>query len=229
MLSRADLAKEMNKEIDHVSSALSLKVRESKATWPSIIDHAYLLTRSLLGQGSCCIAALPQVEQGESHRCKPGMTWLPCARNPTDDDTGAGGLQRYFEDPAKLRAGAGIDNPESSGTSSSSSKSQPRIKRIRGFQCQICFDETEKSPETIALTCDHRYCKDCYTSYLRQKIKEEGEAKEIQCMASKCNIVMDERTVELLVDEATCDRWVALNPQLQSNLIPHTSVGTENY
>jgi ariadne-1 len=123
-------------------------------------------------------------------------------------------LQRYFEDSDKLRAGAGIDNPESSGTSSSSSssKSQPRIKRIRGFQCQICFDDTEKSPETIALTCDHRYCKDCYTSYLQQKIKEEGEAKEIQCMAPKCNIVMDERTVELLVDEATCDRCV---PQFQ--------------
>ena len=31
-------------------------------------------------------------------------------------------------------------------------------------------------------------------------------------MAPKCNIVMDERTVELLVDEATCDRCV---PQFQ--------------
>ena len=149
------------------------------------------------GQGSCCIAQVPQVEQGEGHRCETQQPDQPLV------GTADAHLQRYFEDPDKLRAGAGIDNPESSGTSSSS---QPRIKRIRGFQCQICFDDTEKSPETIALGCDHRYCKECYTSYLQQKIKDEGEAKEIQCMAPKCNIVLDERTVELLVDEATCDR-----------------------
>lgn len=34
----------------------------------------------------------------------------------------------------------------------------------------------------------------------------EAEAKSIQCMAADCSIVMDERTVELLVDDATMER-----------------------
>lgn len=37
----------------------------------------------------------------------------------------------------------------------------------------------------------------------------EGEAKSIQCMSHNCNIVMDERTVELLVDAATMDKYVS--------------------
>lgn len=40
--------------------------------------------------------------------------------------------------------------------------------------------------------------------------RNEGEAKEIQCMAPKCSIVMDERTVELLVDEDAMERWVVI-------------------
>jgi ariadne-1 len=76
-------------------------------------------------------------------------------------------LDRYFDNPDELRQNAGID-PKPEG---SSGKSQPRIKRIRGFVCTICYDEDEQSKETIALSCDHRFCKDCYTSYLTNKIK----------------------------------------------------------
>lgn len=76
-----------------------------------------------------------------------------------------------MEDPDKLRIDAGIDLPESSSASTSNGKAQPRIKRIRGFVCEICYDEPSGSVETIALGCDHRYCRECYTSYLNNKIK----------------------------------------------------------
>lgn len=72
-----------------------------------------------------------------------------------------------MEDPDTLRQDAGIDYPEAS---TSSSKSGPRLKRIRGFVCEICFDDSEASKETIALGCDHRYCRECYRSYLETKI-----------------------------------------------------------
>lgn len=104
-----------------------------------------------------------------------------------------------MEDPETLRQDAGIDMPEAS-----TSQAQPRLKRIKVFTCEICY--TEGNLQTMALGCNHRYCKDCYTSYLEQKIREEGEAKAIQCMAANCNIVMDERTVSMLVDSATLDR-----------------------
>lgn len=35
--------------------------------------------------------------------------------------------------------------------------SQPRLKRVRGFVCDICYDE-DGQKETLALSCDHR-CK----------------------------------------------------------------------
>lgn len=34
----------------------------------------------------------------------------------------------------------------------------------------------------------------------------EGEAKSIECMAADCNIIVDERTVALLIDHDTLDR-----------------------
>jgi len=34
--------------------------------------------------------------------------------------------------------------------------SQPRLKRVRGFTCEVCYDDETK--ETLALNCDHR-CK----------------------------------------------------------------------
>lgn len=34
------------------------------------------------------------------------------------------------------------------------STSQPRLKRVRGFTCEICYDEETK--ETLAMNCDHR-------------------------------------------------------------------------
>lgn len=57
-----------------------------------------------------------------------------------------------------------MDAPESS-------KAQPRLKRIRGFVCEICYDDSEREKETIALGCGHRYCRDCYASYLESKIR----------------------------------------------------------
>lgn len=81
---------------------------------------------------------------------------------------------------------------------------QPRLKRMRKFTCQICFDD-DGTKETIALSCDHRYCRDCYTSYLNQKI-QDGESKRIQCMATDCPLIVDEKTVELLVDEQMSNR-----------------------
>lgn len=37
---------------------------------------------------------------------------------------------------------------------------QPRLKRVRGFACEVCYDE--QAQETLALSCDHR----CAFSFL---------------------------------------------------------------
>jgi ariadne-1 len=46
---------------------------------------------------------------------------------------------------------------------------------------------------------DFTVCKDCYSQYLTSKIVDEGESRRIQCMANDCKVIVDEKTVELLV------------------------------
>ncbi|CEP13362.1 hypothetical protein [Parasitella parasitica] len=70
------------------------------------------------------------------------------------------------------------------------------------FMCDICCDDSSDM-ETISVSCGHRFCRTCYTHYVVQKIREEGESRRIQCPDSKCAVIVDEKTVELLVDSKT--------------------------
>lgn len=80
-------------------------------------------------------------------------------------------------------------------------------KRVKNsFTCEICFDD-DPDMETTALSCEHRFCNTCYEHYLRQKIIEEGECRNIQCPQDKCNRIVDEKTVSLLVDDKVKSRY----------------------
>jgi ariadne-1 len=50
-----------------------------------------------------------------------------------------------MDSPEKALAAAGIHE---GGT-------QPRLKRVRGFVCDVCYDE-DGTQETLALSCDMR-------------------------------------------------------------------------
>lgn len=63
-----------------------------------------------------------------------------------------------MEEPDQCKADAGLEVGR-----------QPRLKRMHNFLCEVCYDE-EDTKETLALSCNHRYCKDCYTAYIKQKI-----------------------------------------------------------
>ena len=80
----------------------------------------------------------------------------------------------------------------------------PKLVKIPDFCCDICCDSGDDI-ESLALSCGHRFCKDCYSQYLTQKIKVEGECRNIQC-PSDCNIIVDENTIRLLVSEDTYRR-----------------------
>ncbi|KAI7866800.1 uncharacterized protein EV154DRAFT_453990 [Mucor mucedo] len=70
------------------------------------------------------------------------------------------------------------------------------------FMCEICCDDSPDM-ETISISCGHRFCKKCYTHYINQKIREEGESRRIQCPENNCPVIVDEKTVALLVDNET--------------------------
>jgi ariadne-1 len=81
---------------------------------------------------------------------------------------------------------------------------QPQLRVIKDFCCDIYCNDSENL-ETFALSCEHRFCIDCYKHYLTQKIKEEGESRHITC-AGDCKLIVDEKTVQLLVDPPVYER-----------------------
>ena len=64
--------------------------------------------------------------------------------------------------------------------------------------CSICFDDSQT--EFDCLSCDHKFCSDCWALYLTGKIREAESA--IRCMASGCTIMVpDSFIVKILSDE----------------------------
>ena len=75
-------------------------------------------------------------------------------------------LEMYMENPEKVLEDAGLGPTFAEA---------PKTRTIPGFECEICY-ENGPSLQSYAMKCGHRYCADCYTQYLTQKVKEEGEA-----------------------------------------------------
>src|SRR5436305_10698686 len=85
-------------------------------------------------------------------------------------------IESYMDDPERTLKKAGIVNHDDL-----KGQQQHTIQRIKGFECEICFDD-ENSMESYALRCGHRACSLCWKTYLSKKIKEEGESSKIQCL-----------------------------------------------
>ncbi|PWZ00334.1 hypothetical protein BCV70DRAFT_226900 [Testicularia cyperi] len=113
-------------------------------------------------------------------------------------------IERYMDSPEKVNLEAGVHEDPA----------RPRLQKLANFTCEICFlssdDFLKRQMETLSLACGHRYCVDCYRHYMHQKIREEGESRRMQCMREKCNLVIDERTVGLVVEREDFDRYKIL-------------------
>ncbi|KAJ3385839.1 hypothetical protein HDU92_002824 [Lobulomyces angularis] len=109
-------------------------------------------------------------------------------------------IEKYFADSESTMREAGVFlNPEQ----------RPKLLKINGFCCDICCDDDEDL-ESLALSCQHRFCINCYQQYLELKIKDEGESRNIQCPGRQCSLKVDEKTVELVVSEDVFKRYVKL-------------------
>ncbi|KAG0236529.1 hypothetical protein BGW41_000397 [Actinomortierella wolfii] len=74
-----------------------------------------------------------------------------------------------------------------------------------GFICTICFDDAPS--KVVGLRCNHQFCYDCYKHYVTQKIVEEGECRRILCPESGCNFIVDQLTVQKVVEPKTLERY----------------------
>ena len=107
-------------------------------------------------------------------------------------------IEAYMDDSERTLKKAGIV----------SDGGEHQVQRINAFECEICFDEA--NVESYALQCGHRACTVCWNTYLTKKIKEEGESSKVQCLFDKCHVVVDEKTVELIVEPETFGRYLLL-------------------
>lgn len=63
--------------------------------------------------------------------------------------------------------------------------------------CNICYDDVSRD-EVSWMDCGHSFCNSCWIEYFIVKINE-GQSRNIRCMAHKCNAVCDESIVRFLV------------------------------
>ncbi|ORY40976.1 hypothetical protein BCR33DRAFT_719081 [Rhizoclosmatium globosum] len=81
------------------------------------------------------------------------------------------------------------------------------LKRAEDFECPVCFDV---DCPVAQLKCAHAFCTACYARYLSGRITEEGESRRIQCPDASCSVIVDEKTVETLVDPKVFEKYKAL-------------------
>jgi ariadne-1 len=107
-------------------------------------------------------------------------------------------IEQYMEKQSEILEAAGLGEED---------ESEGRIKEVSGFMCDICCDDSSPMT-TFALKCGHRFCVDCYKTYLDSKVKYEGEAARIKCPGDRCNRIVDSKSMRLLMTEDLRDRCV---------------------
>ncbi|XP_057341285.1 E3 ubiquitin-protein ligase arih1-like [Microplitis mediator] len=102
----------------------------------------------------------------------------------------------YTQNRSELFKEAHIIDPSSSSSAaavSTSAVSKKNNSIIESEDCEICLVPLSCNLMT-GMECGHRFCTDCWDSYLSTKIIEQGECQSITCPAHKCDIIVDDET-----------------------------------
>lgn len=112
-------------------------------------------------------------------------------------------VERYMEDSEKVLISAGL-SPSLDTAHVSNAES--------GWMCTICCNESsdEEPLKIFDLACGHLACTDCYDYYLRVKISEEGQSREIPCIAGAkaCHFKVDQQSIKELVCPMTWAKFL---------------------
>lgn len=106
-------------------------------------------------------------------------------------------LQAYFDSPEAVQAEAGLCAP--------GHEEGARSLLVGRAECLVCADEGD-AHEHVALSCGHRFCRDCWAQYLGLKIAE-GQVLRINCPASRCTLCVPEDVVRELVAPQAYDKY----------------------
>ncbi|KAF8578040.1 hypothetical protein K439DRAFT_512502 [Ramaria rubella] len=143
-------------------------------------------------------------------------------------------IEKYMDNPCSVNLAAGIpvDAEEPARSSPASTRSPPilspaliprrmtrrtalaealptppKVSSQTPFICPICCAESPSS--TLALTCGHSFCSDCWSIYVTSKIREEGEYS-IRCMATDCSLIVPDAFIGAVSESQTFNRFQEL-------------------
>lgn len=117
-------------------------------------------------------------------------------------------IEKYVDHPAKtlLEAGVGTD-PENTSTPIFESPYSAK-PASDSFLCCICFDKkvdydkehpnSTQSMQTFEMECHHKVCLDCYRTYTKVKILDEGVSESLACPIPKCNVKLNRPAIKSL-------------------------------
>lgn len=129
------------------------------------------------------VASILQVEPSQAASLLHVFRWHPDSL-----------VERYMEDSDKVLGLAGLSTTLEPSIMASAEPS---------WTCSICCEEsTNDSPlQVFALPCRHFACTNCYEYYLRQKISEEGQSRDIPCIlgGKQCNLKFDQDSIHKIV------------------------------
>lgn len=85
---------------------------------------------------------------------------------------------------------------------------EPEIEIVLNYECPICCEVGDL--ETFSMSCGHRYCRDCYTRFMYEKIAEDGEVRTLTCPGDRCKLALGESVIKLLVEPSIFWKYLRL-------------------
>ena len=119
-------------------------------------------------------------------------------------------LDNWYDDPDQNKINAGIELSE---------KLKKKLKKegIESFgeTCLTCYEE--KNDDFFNLSCGHQFCSECWTEYLKEKLKSPLGALEVKCPQYECTCIVREEVYKKFIKDK--DLLEKLNKAIYKNFI----------
>ena len=103
-------------------------------------------------------------------------------------------LDNWYEDVDQNKVNAGIELSEKS-------KKEFKKKGVESFgdNCLTCYEE--KNDDFYSLSCGHQFCAECWTEYLKEKLKSPLGALQVKCQQEGCTCIVPEEIYKKFIKE----------------------------